>query len=283
MKLIVFTAVLSLLAGTVGAVQLHGKVVGENGQPIYGAMIKVESASAGFAALKVFSDRGGLYRLPDLGSGVEANSVYLGAMRVGYEQASPATKSLTSLNPPVNVQDIEVNFTLRATADIAAQMPSSAWLNLAPDSAARRRTVVLCSQCHHIFANRVQKAAAEIGDKPRSVRVAFWRAKIQLMRTVGIYGALQAEHATPFPIEILANPKYSMFSQPDEDVVAEWLADNAPSDFSAYPTDKLASFSAPLGVNSKTEIREYAWPENSFVRETAVVDGTVWVDDIERN
>ncbi|MFT4562020.1 MAG: streptogramin lyase [Gammaproteobacteria bacterium] len=283
MKAVVFATALSLIAGTAGAVQLHGKVTDAKGQPIYGAMIKVESASAGFAALKVFSDRGGLYRVPDLGAGVTANSVYLGAMRVGYEQELPATKSLTSLNPPVNVQDIEVNFTLRVATNISAQMPSSAWLNLAPDSAARRRTVVLCSQCHHTFADRVQKAAALLGDKPRAERVAFWRAKIQLMRTVGIYGALQAEHATPFPIEILANPKYSMFSQSDEDVVGEWLADNAPSDFDAYPTDKLASFSAPLGVNSKTEIREYSWPEGSFVRETAVVDGTVWVDDIERN
>jgi streptogramin lyase len=274
---------LGVLAHPLAALQLHGKVTDTNGKPIYGAMITVESASAAFAALKVFAGHDGRYRVSDLGAGVAANSIYLAAYRRGYEQTSPQARSLTKRRPDPSAAIITVNFTLASIENVSQQMSSSAWLNLAPDSAARRRTVVMCSQCHHTFAARVKNVSAELHKQPRAERVDFWRSKIQLMRTVGVYGALQAEHAIPFPIEVLANPKFSLFSQADEDVISEWLADHAPAGFEDYPRDKISAFSAPLGVNANTEIREYAWPEQSFVRETAIARGEVWVDDIERN
>jgi len=281
-KVLCATALL-LNVTTIVALQLHGRVSDLSGSPVYGAMIKIESASAGFAALKVFSDRDGAYQAPDLGAGVTANSIYLAVSRRGYKQIAPPNRALTKLSPLVGSLNIKVDFVLDSTRDIGEQMPSSAWLNLAPDSAARRRTIVLCSQCHDTFSALVQRVAVELHDKPRDVRMKFWQEKIQLMRTVGVYGALQSEHAVPFPVEMLADPKISMFSQSDEDIVAGWLADYAPTDFSNFPYAKLSAFSAPLGVNERTEIREYVWPSDSFVRETAVIDGRVWVDDIERN
>ena len=271
------------IANPLLALQLHGTVTDTSGKPVYGAMVILESASTAFASLKVFADRDGRYAISDLGAGVTANSVYLHAYRRGYEQTAPGNRALTSQQPDANAADIKVDFVLAPIDNASHQMPSSAWLDLAPDSAARRRTIVMCSQCHHTFASRVKNVASGLYKRPRAERVEFWRTKIKLMRTVGVYGALQAEHATPFPLEVLANPEFSLFSQDDEDVISQWLADFAPAGFEDFPKDKLASFSAPLGVNAKTEIREYAWPEQSFVRETAIVGGTVWVDDIERN
>jgi streptogramin lyase len=103
---------------------------------------------------------------------------------------------------------------------------------------------------------------------------------------VQFYGALQAENAPAIPPEILAEAikaENSFIDQTDEDLIAPWLAQNFPTSFDEYSLADASSWHASSGVNENTLIRQYPYPEKSFVRETAFADGVVWVDDIARN
>jgi streptogramin lyase len=245
--------------------------------------VTVTSASAPALVTKVFSDAQGRYRVPDLGAGVHVNSLYVKASRIGYRQVSPTSSAVTDLRPALVEGAAKVDLVLEAVPDVSDQVPASAWLGQLADGPERQRTVVLCTQCHQMPSPRVKRFAATLADQPPAVRVEAWRAIIKMMRTVGIYGALQAEHAAPLPMEELAKPEQSMFSQADEDVLAPYLAQHFPTRFDSYPAADVTHLQAPMGVNDRTVIREYPWPEGSFVRETAVVDGQVWVCDIARN
>ncbi len=265
------------------AVGLHGTVRDTANQPLRGVMVTVTSASAAAPVTKVFSDGSGAFRVPDLGAGVRVNSLYVKASRLGYRQTRPTGTAVTDLSPPVADGAAKVDFVLEPVADVAEQVSASAWVARLPDSPQRQQVAVLCTQCHQMPSPRVKRFAATLADQPLTQRVDAWRAIIKMMRTVGIYGALQAEHAAPLSMEELAKPEQSMFSQLDEDLLAPYLAEHFPSQFDTYPVAEAARLQAPLGVTGRTVIREYPWPEGSFVRETAVVDGQVWVCDIARN
>lgn len=265
------------------AIGLVGTVRDEAGKPLPGVMVAVTSASAPALVTKVFSDAKGRYRVPDMGPGVQVNSLYVKATALGYRQSAPPSSAVTDLRPVVADSAAKVDFVLETVSDVADQVPASAWLGRLPDSPERQRTVVLCTQCHQMPSPRVKRFAATLADQPPAQRVEAWRAIIKMMRTVGIYGALQAEHAAPMSMAELAKPEQSMFSQADEDLLAPYLAEHFPARFDAYPAADAAAHRVPLGVTGRTLIREFPWPEGSFVRETAVVDGQVWVCDIARN
>lgn len=284
-KLRLLAALLSLLsfAQPADAIGLVGAISDTAGKPLPGVMVAVTSASAPALVTKAFSDAQGRYRVPDLGPGVQVNSLYVKATALGYRQSAPASSAVTDLRPVVADGAAKVDFVLQTVNDVADQVPASAWLGRLPDSPERQRTVVLCTQCHQMPSPRVKRFAATLADQPPAQRVDAWRAIIKMMRTVGIYGALQAEHAAPMSMAELAKPEQSMFSQADEDLLAPYLAEHFPTRFDTYPVADASHLQAPRGVTGRTLIREYPWPEGSFVRETAVVDGQVWVCDIARN
>ncbi|WP_448507595.1 hypothetical protein [Immundisolibacter sp.] len=283
LQLLIALAALLSMPQPVAAIGVVGRVNDKAGKPLPGVMVAVTSASAPALVTKVFSDAKGNYQVPDLGAGVQANSLYVKATTLGYRQSAPASSAVTDLLPPVANGAVKVDFVLEPVADVAEQVPASAWLGRLPDSPERQRTVVLCTQCHQMPSARVKRFAATLADQPPAQRVDAWRAIIKMMRTVGIYGALQAEHAAPMSMAELAKPEQSMFNQADEDLLAPYLAEHFPVRFDAYPAAAGRRHRAPLGVTGRTLIREYPWPEGSFVRETAVVDGQVWVCDIARN
>ncbi len=276
-------ATLMSITQPVAAIGLVGTVSDKAGKRLPGIMVAVTSASAPARVTKAFSDAQGRYRVPDLGPGVQVNSLYVKATGLGYRQSAPASSAVTDLRPELANGAAKVDFVLEPVANVADQVSASAWLARLPESPERQRVAVLCTQCHQMPSPRVKRFAATLADQPLAQRVEAWRAIVKMMRTVGIYGALQAEHAAPLSMAELAKPEQSMFSQADENLLAPYLAVHFPTRFDTYPVADITRLQAPLGVTDRTLIREYPWPEGSFVRETAVVDGQVWVCDIGRN
>jgi len=279
-------AVACLSVGVAHALGLAGTVKQDNGQPVAGVMVKVTSASAAALVTKVFTDAKGEYAVPDLGKNVGVNSMYVETFKLGYEQAQPQAKALAVVVPKISKGVAQVDFVLKPTTNIAAQVPASAWLSAAPASAEKHRAIITCSQCHQMPNERMKKLAEGLAGQDEAQREQVWRAMVGVMRSA-IYGALQSEHSpamTPEQLAEAAKPENSFIDKKDEDIVAPWLAKYMPTSFEKFDVADKAKFAAtPLGVTKKTVIREYPYDEKSFVRETGAVNGEYWVDDIARN
>lgn len=264
---------------------LEGRVLTPDGKPVAGAMVTVRSASAVAAVTKVFSGADGRYRVPDLGANVFLNSMQASADKLGYEQRSPKEPALARLDPPVEGGMARLDFTLEPTDNIAAQVPASAWIHAMGESELSNDLVNVCTQCHQMPNEQVKAFASTLAALEPPQREQAWRAMFQLMR-MKFYGVLQAENAgqpEPEAIAALAKPENSFINLEDEELLAPWLAAKFPTDFSSYPVAQAKTWRAPLGVNERTVIRQFPYDAKSFVRETAILDGVVWVDDIARN
>ena len=272
--------------GSVHALGLNGTIKDENGKPVAGVMIKVTSASAAALVTKVFTDAKGEYRVPDMGKNVGINSLYVETFKLGYEQVQPQAKALATVLPKVSRSMARVDFVVKPITNIAAQVPASAWLSAAPQSAAKDRVMITCSQCHQLPNERTMKLAAALAGQDEAQREQVWRAMVGVMRSA-IYGALQSEHSpemTPEQLAEAAKPENSFIDKKDEDIVAPWLAKYMPTSFDKFDVaDKSRFANVPLGVTKKTLIREFPYDEKSFVRETGVTNNELWVDDIARN
>lgn len=280
----VFVCMLSL--DTALALGLTGIVKQENGQPVAGVMIKAVSASAAAVATKVFTDARGEYLLPDLGKNVGVNSIYVETFKLGYEQTQPQAKALAELQPKIDKGKARVDFILKPITNIAAQVPSSAWLASAPESPEKHQTISSCSQCHQLPNERMRKLAEGLAGQDEAQREKVWRAMVAAMRTA-FYGVLQSEHSqaqTPELLAEAAKPENSFLDQKDEDVVAPWLAKYMPTSFEKFDLADKAKFAdVPLGVTKNTLIREFTYDDKSFMRESLVLNGEHWVDEIARN
>lgn len=285
----IFAAIAAFgLIGTssVHAIGVIGTVKNENNKPIAGVMISVRSASAAAIVTKVFTDEQGKFTVPDLGKNVQTKSIYADAYKLGFKKVTPASTALSGLSPKIEGNFARIDFILKPDSNIATQVPASAWLQLAPETPERAQTVLTCTQCHQLPNERIKKFSENLAGLDETTREQAWRGIIKAMR-VSFYGALQAEHATPPSAEILemiAKPENNFIDQKDEDITALWLAKHMPTNFDTYDISNKSRFAnVALGTNGKTMIREFQYPENSFVRETAVIDGKVWVCDIARN
>ena len=285
-RVVMLPIVCLLSTGIAHALGLTGTVKQEDGQPVPGVMIKVTSASAAAIVTKVFTDAKGEYLVPDLGKNVGVNSIYVETFKIGYEQTQPQAKALAVLQPKINKQSARVDFTLKPVTNIATQAPSSAWLALAPESPEKHQTISSCSQCHQLPNERMRRLAEGLAGQDEAQREQVWRAMVASMRTA-FYGVLQSEHSQGMTPELLAEaskPENSFLDQKDEDIVAPWLAKHMPTSFAQYDiADKNKFADVPLGVTKKTLIREFAYDDKSFMRESLVLNGEYWVDEIARN
>jgi len=276
---------LTAMPVTLMAVEVAGRVVTPDDQPIAGAMITVRSASAAATVTKVFSGKDGHFLVPNLGDNVYVNSIKASVDKLGFEQTSPTQSSLAALQIPVVDNRVTVNFVMQPTTNVAAQVPASAWVLKMGDHPLQNDIINVCSQCHQFPNDRVKTFSSALASLDVSQREAAWRGMFAAMR-VQMYGALQAENsipATPEQIAYIIDAKNSFIDQLDEDLLAPWLAENFATSFDNYPLADVNAWLGKSGVNEHTVIRQFSYGEKSFVRETAIVDGNVWVVDISRN
>lgn len=237
-------------------------------------------------AITVFTDEEGFYRLPE--DTAHADSVAMIALhKIGFRQVSPLFVAATE-------------FYMSPIANIADQVPASAWMGLGPAGDERDTTVASCSSCHQMASPRMRDYAEQIeavrggpnGDKAalaawrRVVRHEAWRTIVKYMRSM---------HYSVFPLEskmsigaidwaTAQNDDLNFFNDDQGEIVAQYLTDHFPRTTSYLPQDAYRR-EAPLGVTPATIIREYALPDDALVRELVPAPRSryLWGADVKRN
>ena len=208
------SASLLLLPAVVHAsepVTLSGHVIAvNNGQGVAQSAVTLTFAtvSGGPTAITVFSDEQGAFRMPLHVSAIPADTS-LEAHKLGYRQVSPAggAVQVKSVAPSGS---FETRLYLDPVADIAQQVPASAWLAQAPPGDAKNITLTSCSSCHQVPSPKMREYAAKIeavrggpdGDRKaieewrKVVRHESWRTIVKYMRS---------HHYSVFPLESAMN------------------------------------------------------------------------------
>ena len=278
--------------------RITGTVRDTRGDPVGGAMITVRCDCLGASEVAVFTDQAGSYRTPDLGPGISSGDITITSRKVGYESSeqSPSAPAAGAAGAA------QVDFTLTPLDNVADQVPGSAWISLMPDTNARRRLVYKCSDCHEMPGTRVRAFASRLEGLPVDQREEAWRGAIEFMRAAlftmatGSFAPTDEEvHRLRWDIDpaaddfqIYIQPENSRHNQDDEDIIAPFLAEHMPTDFSTYSvSDYRETFNegGALGANENTYFKVYDMPRVSLVREVSTVDGSrhVWGVDSLKN
>ena len=283
---------LALWMGPVKALNVHGRVVDASGEPVASVRIRVEAARAVPFSRTVFSDAEGRFSLTY--ERAEAGKLALEAFRIGWRENS--RKSTRGKD------GVEFEIRLRRDANVADQVPPSAWLRGDPDSQAYQMTVTQCSNCHQLGASRVQKFAhtlidQPIGDRseawltqaaddlardgkhpdvPAHGRVAAWDAMVQYMRYVTMYLGdppqlrWNLKKDSVFYNALLA-PATSLFIPQDMSIIVPNLARNFPVGFDSLTDYVDVERLGAYGTSSATVVDEFVLPTFGWTREVAMV------------
>lgn len=286
----------SMLAGALGhAAEISGRVTDTAGKPVPFVRIRVTGApGSSVFSRSVFTAADGTYTL-DRGAAVDATSS-VEAFRIGWREAHREERKSEG--------NIELDFTLRRDANVADQVPPSAWLRGDPDSQAYQMTTLQCSNCHQVGATRVRNfartlAALPVGDRtekwvtraaddlaaggksssgvpiPGHSRIASWDAIVQYMRYVTMYLGdppqlrWNLKEGSAYYNALLA-PATSLFIPQDMAIVVPNLARNYPVKFDTLTGYNDLERLGPYGVTKKTVIDEYVLPTFGWTREVAI-------------
>lgn len=279
---------------------LTGRVMAVgDGRPVAEAMVTLTfpSTTPGPTAITVFTAEDGVFHFTNLPSPLPASATVL-ASKLGYQQVEPSDGLLHTA--AVAAGSERPQLLLKSVSDIANSVPASAWLAGMPAVSEKAITITSCTSCHQFPSPRVREYATMIegvsngpeGDQKaidewkKVVRHEAWRTIVKYMRP---------KHFAVFPLEspvnldaidwtTATNPDYNFFSARQGDLIAKYLAENFPHTTATMPREAYR-YGAPLGVTGKTVIREYAFPNDSLVREMVPAPDSeyFWGADVRRN
>jgi streptogramin lyase len=164
---------------------------------------------------------------------------------------------------------------MQPSANQAEVAPSSAWLARIDDADDKAALIQICITCHQIPAPEMRayaSAIAAVDGDPELVRARSWAMVVQHMNylTVEMFGA--------------GDPNASL--TPGEDF-SYGVADEAGAlavlrEYFDGPMDELEGYDygAPVIATADTVIREYEIAEPNAVREAILIDGDLWVADV---
>ncbi|MEQ9143990.1 MAG: carboxypeptidase regulatory-like domain-containing protein [Parvibaculaceae bacterium] len=277
----------TIWSGSATAGTLSGRVVDiSDGAPLPRVAVTTTYADGapGPHAVTVFTDEDGTYRFPE-------------SLASEDEVASVAVRKLGFRALP---SEVPGTYYMEPAANIAGQVPASAWMGIGPAGDERNITVTSCSSCHQVASPKMREYAAQIeavrggpeGDKAaleawrRVVRHEAWRTIVKYMRSM---------HYAVFPLEskmsigaidwpTAQNDALNFFNDEQGEIVAQYLTDHFPRTTAYLPQEGYRR-EAPLGVTSATVIREYALPDDALVRELVPAPGSrfLWGADVKRN
>lgn len=265
--------------------------------PQVAVTLTMDQATPGPHAVTVFSDEDGVFRFPG-GQPPRNDAAAIQANKLGFRPISTGSGSRLSQDTFDTAESVTLY--MESVADIAAQVPASAWLAIGPSGSERNITVTSCSSCHQLASPRMREYAAQIeavrggpdGDKAaleewrKVVRHEAWRTIVKYMRSM---------HYSVFPLEsrmsidaidwpTAQDDSLNFFNNQQGEVVAQYLASHFPRTTSYLARDEYRH-GAPLGVTGKTVIREYAFPDEALVRELVPAPDSqyLWGADVKRN
>ena len=281
--------------GPASAATLTGRVVGVSdgrGVPQAAVTLTIGKDAKGPQAITVFTDAEGGFRLPHELAALPASAT-LTARKLGWEPAAPGGGKGA---PKASGTQLF----LAPAADIAAEVPASAWLAPMPAGDEKNLTITSCTSCHQLPSPKMRDYAAKIeavrggpgGDRKaheewqKLVRHEAWRTIVKYMRSM---------HYAVFPLEspmsidaldwaTLQNAELNFFNARQGEIIAKYLAEHFPHSTASLPAGGY-TYGAPLGVTDRTVIREFAFPEKALVREMVAAPGSkhLWGADVRRN
>ncbi|MCC7411613.1 MAG: carboxypeptidase regulatory-like domain-containing protein [Gammaproteobacteria bacterium] len=271
--------------------QLAGRVSDLNGRPLAAAAVVLDRGEhvRGASVVTVFTEQNGAFRFPRQADLVSAQST-LEVRLLGYRPAvMPVSKREAGAT---------IDFVLEPVSNRANQVPASAWLAAAPESQGKHLTQLMCTACHQFPSPKVRHYGELLATVPggeqlksqekqawqRVVRKEAWRSMVMYMRakTYDVFPEGTAMDIRNIPWDTVQNPEYALFNLEDEAIIADFLADQLPTQFELLSD---YSYGAPSAVNDRTVIREYRLPQAALVREVTAVVGSpyIWGADVRKN
>ena len=262
---------------------LHGTVTGEDGQPVSGYMLSIDDGQveAGDVTVTVFTDAQGRYRTPDLDAGT-ALQVRGGTPAYAFAEAPDGYLPLSAAKS--SDEGLRLDIQVRE-ADTPELLPASAWLSKSADAHGRDMLVLHCTACHQMPTEKIRGFAQHLYGLDEAQRVQAWRAMVQYMRIkvfeIGPEGSLINPDTVPF--EVMSDPDNSLFNGYDEQVIAEYMAKEVPTDYRSAEGYRVDH--GPSAVTADTLIKEIHLPKTSLVREIALTPKSnyLWGADLQRN
>lgn len=253
-------------------VAVQGQVVDLNGRPLKEVMVTVEPgpAKAGIAAVTVFSDDQGVFTFPGKIANASARDLPIRAAKLGYRQ-SEVTSSTSGAN------GVTVTILMDTSAEQAGIAPASAWLKHIPEQEDVAKIIMNCVGCHQLPGPEVRKYARMVHDvpstDPAAVRQQSWSAMVKYMNF------LSAEEFGRGVVGAAPIQPDRVYGVTDEDAVTKVLAKHMTGDFQSV---QGYDWGAPLAVDGRTVIREYAVDMPNNVREAVLLGDPprLWAADV---
>ena len=269
-----------LLAGAAPAARIAGQALDPAGQPVPFVRIHLANGVAVPATVTVFTASDGRFASPPLAG--EPGGYRIEAFRIGWEESERRVET--------RGDDLVVELSMRPLANVAEQVPASAWVPGKPGERNYHTAVHECSNCHQFGAERVKRFARRLAGASEEARTLAWEGIVQFMRTLaftlGPTGQAELRWGlTPEDPDYQAAlvPETSFFTPRDMDLVIPLLAAAFPTDFDEYTdyrdTDRLGDY----GVTGDTFIEEYVLPSFGWTREVAVAPGSdqIWFVELD--
>jgi len=306
-------AVLTLAVGPALALDLSGRVKDADGHALAFVRIRASAGRALPYSMTVFTGADG--RFAAHYEHASAEFLQVEAFRIGWKERSRKMEK--------SDQGVSLAITMGRVANVADQVPASAWLKGDPSSQAYQMTTLQCSNCHQLGSWRVRRFSASLADRPvgdrsdawveRAAddlaapvgdrrdkpdpneipghgRVAGWAGIVQYMRLVTMQLGENRElrwgltEGSP-AYNALLEPETSLFSPKDMAIIVPNLARNFPVVFDTYTDYDDVERLGEYGVTKDTRIDEYVLPTYGWTREVAITPGSdrVWFVETDKD
>ncbi len=304
-------AIVVLFAQAACASDIAGRVLDSAGSPVPFVRLRIAGQDATRFSTTVFSSADGTFAARDVNIAAIPD---VNVFRIGWKEV---TKNIL---PAKN--GYTVSITLRKIENVADQVPASAWLGGDHDSLPYQMTMVQCSNCHQLGADRMKKVAMNMAgqstsertegwlhqsiidlgpnantkpwEKAKAVadpkRAEAWAAVVQYMRYVtmrlGENNELRwgLKEGSPYYNALLA-PDTSLFAPRDMEIIIPNLAHNFPVHFDSYTGYHDIDRLGKYGVEKATEIDEFVLPTFGWTREVAIAPGSslIWFIETDKD
>jgi len=293
------------------ATEVQGTVVDTSGKPLPYVRVRINGTNASRFTTTVFSVEDGTFETPDANTG--KGKPQFESFRIGWKEVKRDISGSGGI--------FTVKITMRPEANVADQVPASAWLGGDPDSNDYQMTMVQCSNCHQLGADRMKKLSMKLKGKDfnerqeawlhRSIedlgpqhhnswkpepvetdpkRVEAWNSVVQYMRYVtmrlGENNQLRwgLKEGSPF-YNALLDPPTSLFAPRDMEIIVPNLARYFPVSFDNYTGYDDVERLGAYGVTKKTQIDEFVLPTFGWTREVVKTPGSdrVWFVETDKD
>lgn len=260
---------------------VSGTVTDAKGIPIPFVRITITGAAQPPLTTSVFTVGDGKFsaRLKD----ADPTQIKIEGFRIGWQEAERSSAQ--------NGDTAQVKLTMRPLANVAEQVPASAWIPGQPDDRDFHILINECAGCHQLGAARVKKFAHSMAGQKLEARTAGWEAIVQFMRqralTMGPSGGdthlRWGLTATSDDYKMATTPATSFFLPRDMERVVPYLARHYPTRFDTYTDYDDLKRLGEYGVTASTVIEEYVLPTFGWTREVSVAPGSpkVWFLELD--